>query len=348
MSGKQLIIKIQGERVYFNPAYAIDLRCTNIPYQHIQFRAKRDIYWRVEMTKYEPLVQGLFLKVLSYDDPDLNTFKSQIRKRDIAHITFESIDWGQIEPYLSFYDKGQIKKITDNPFDTQQQHDIRIDTSISLSEVLFKLGYVSFIKRIPEINRQVVFRIPNSYILPEFDCIKFWFSRVLKTKRIKVSATLKREYNTETVIAHSPEIDKINHELIDSIKIQRTYGLMKKPALLAPDKSLFTSDDIFDQFKEETNNVFRQKDLDILQILSDSGKIRNRKQLEYLSGLKQSANNKKIYPPSKFWFPVFSRRRTIQSFCLGNGQLKRNLYMEPGEIRGGHTPAIPTNRRCDQ
>lgn len=307
MSGKQLIIKISNSWISFNPEYSIYIYHSNIPHKHLSFREKKNIYWRVEMTRYDSETQHLYLKILSYDVPDIKAFKSQIPKREVAYVTFESINFDELVRDLSFYDKGQLKSLQSPAIDSFQPKNISIDLTISISNISFKLGYVSFIKRVPEVGSHVIFKIPNDNILPEFDCIKFWFSRILKTKKLKVNATLTYPYNNETVIGKSEEVNKINTELIDSIKIQRTYGLMKKPSVQNPDKSLFTSDDIFDQFKDESSNIFMQNDLDIVQILTDSGKIRNRKQLEYLSGLKQSTTHKiryTLYPSFGFLFLV--------------------------------------------
>jgi hypothetical protein len=74
------------------------------------------------------------------------------------------------------------------------------------------------------------------------------------------------------------------------------------------DKSLFTADEVLDQFETEDNegNAFRQSEADILAMLIQSGKIRNRKQLEYLAGVKQSANYKLRFTRSQqFGFLFF-------------------------------------------
>ncbi len=71
------------------------------------------------------------------------------------------------------------------------------------------------------------------------------------------------------VHATSNEINKINQNLIDGVKILRTLGIAKtlKPSDL--NKGLFTSDDLYslDQKNDLEGNVFKQTEKDILELL---------------------------------------------------------------------------------
>lgn len=167
---------------------------------------------------------------------------------------------------------------------------IRVEFSIYFSDAHFMLGYVTFSKNVKEIGDRIDFKIKNDYILPEFDNIKSWFAKRLKRK-FKVFATIVTTDGKVTdVTSSSPQIDMINAELVDSIKRQRTISIIKPPRISEIDKSLFTSDEIFGEMDSDNveGNVFRQTEQDILNFLLDNHKTRNRKQLEYLSGSKQS------------------------------------------------------------
>jgi hypothetical protein len=167
----------------------------------------------------------------------------------------------------------------------------RVEFTIYFSEALFMLGYVTFTKKIKEVNDKVVFKIKNEYILAEFENIKSWFSKKLKTKKFKVNATITTtDGKVSDFTATSPHIAMIDEELIDSIRYQRTITLTKSPRVHKTDKSLFTADEIFGEMETDDleGNVFRQNEGDILSFLLDNYKIRNRRQLEYLSGSKQA------------------------------------------------------------
>jgi hypothetical protein len=106
-------------------------------------------------------------------------------------------------------------------------------------------------------------------------------------------------YNDQIVerIATSTHIELINPELIDSVKILRTYELIKEPKSSNPGKALFTIDEIFNQFDSEDirGNVFHQTEQDILNILAEKSNARNQKQIDYLSLKRQSEKYKLRY-----------------------------------------------------
>ena len=172
--------------------------------------------------------------------------------------------------------------------------EIRLNFSVPFTDLKFGLGYVSFYKYIHEVGDKINFKIPNENILAEFDFIKTYFARILKTKKIKVKATLVLKNNeVHSVSARSPQILLIDQELIDSVKQLRTFGLTKPPRLTDINKSLFTADEIFESdIEHKSRNIFEQDDNSILKLLLEKSKVRNRKQLEYLAGEVQSPREK--------------------------------------------------------
>jgi len=170
-----------------------------------------------------------------------------------------------------------------------------LEFQVYFSAAYFMLGYVTFSKHISEVGEKVEFKIENDNLLSEFENIKFWFGKKLNTKKFKVYATITTTDGKLTdVTATSPQIAAINEALIDSIKYQRTIALTKSPRIPETDKSLFTAEEIFGEMQSDDieGNVFRQNEQDILSFLLDNHKTRNRKQLEYLAGSKQTRNNK--------------------------------------------------------
>jgi hypothetical protein len=265
----------------------------------------------------------LYVKVIDFDKVEDQGFFDQMPGKEIRTIIFDKLNWLQFEPLLIQYHKAGLYEILYNavadrfgsgqvtslrrgindpdpvtlsqPIEITNGNKITAEFRMYFTEARFRLGYVVFIKYMPELDQNVEFRIKNDNILPEFDQIKPWFSKKLKTRKFKVFAIIHYSENkVQEVIATSKHIDAITPELIEAVKYQRTYGLIKPSMFSNPDKSLFTSDDIFGQFSVDENegNVFNQSDEEILRFLLEKSNIRNRRQLEYLSGMKQSEYNK--------------------------------------------------------
>ena len=174
---------------------------------------------------------------------------------------------------------------------------LNINFSMKFQEATFIDGAVIFKKFIKKIGSQIDFKIENNCILAEFENIKLWFSKILKTKKFNVSAivtSIDRKFSSVT--ASSPEIEMITSNIIESVKYDRTIALTKPPKAVNPDKSLYTTEDIFQLIDPEVQegNVFSQSEPEIIKSLTRTEFVRNRKQLEYLSDTKQT-NKSKIH-----------------------------------------------------
>jgi hypothetical protein len=316
MANKEIIICIHNNRVFFNSDLSISIDDTNIPKEYFARHKHKKILWRIEQRLYQD--NCLTVRLKEFDPDNIEAFQKQEHKKEksIEKLFFENPDWTDLDMVLMGYKKVQIEnslsynyqslfpqvEITSiknkqpESFSNQTQN-ISLNFWVDFSELQFKFGYAAFSQVVEQINRKVDFKIVNDHLLAEFDCIKFWFAKLLKTKRIKVVTNIKmRGHEIIDIEASSVHINKITTELIDSVKYQRTYGLIKSPDIKIPDKSLFTAEDIFNQFEYDIEgNTFKQTELDILSLLSEKSNIRNRSQLQYLSGGKQSEKHKLRY-----------------------------------------------------
>lgn len=194
------------------------------------------------------------------------------------------------------------------------------EAKIYFNDAVFELGFISFPYKSKVLKESFNLKIENHYLLPEFNAIRNYFPKALGGKKqfsIKVRFTLTDKKVTDTLTT-SPEIDRINEDLLDSVKRMRISGLTKTPLQIAVDKSLFSSADIFDSFKEEEKdgNVFNQSEQDILNMLIEAGNIRNARQLQYLSGSKHSASHKLRFTlKPNFGFLFFIEGVTKNHFC---------------------------------
>lgn len=175
---------------------------------------------------------------------------------------------------------------------------LNVNFSLKFQEATFIDGSVIFRKFIKKVGNHIDFKIDNRFILEEFDNIKLWFSKKLKTKKFNVIATITLiDRIFSDVTASSPEIEMITTDIIESVKYDRTIALTKPPKTINPDKSIYTTEDIFQLIDPEVRegNVFNQSGPEIIKSLTDTEFVRNRKQLEYLSDNKQSDNSKIHY-----------------------------------------------------
>lgn len=319
---KELIIKVDNQDIHLSPKLTIPIEHTNIPIEHCKFRTHKDIFWKVELLEYNENNKCWKMKVIDYFTNDIQNFNHQKSTREVHRIAFEKFDWPKLEQHLSSYQTIKLLNVldyhdTDGYFreETTQKRVPVIKTyktefSVYFSEAIFKLGYVTFSKNIKEIGNKLDFKIENDYILAEFDNIKTWFAKKLKTKKFKVNANINTTDGIITeIFAISPQIAMIDAELIDSIRYQRIVALTKAPKISNTDKSLFTAEEIFEEMVTDDveGNVFKQNEQDILSFFLNHHKTRNRKQLEYLSGSKHSMNVKlrfTLHPNFGFLFLI--------------------------------------------
>jgi len=192
---------------------------------------------------------------------------------------------------------------------------LKINFPVKFQDATFIAGFVTFKKFIKQVGIQIEFKIKNDYILEEFDNIKLWFSKMLKSKRFDVSAiitTIDRHFSEAS--ASSPQIDMITPNIIESVKYDRTIALTKPPKTTNPDKSLYSTEDIFNLMDPDIKegNVFNQSEPDIIKSLTQTDHVRNRKQLEYLSDIKQTTKSKIHYtlnPLFGFLFLIEGKER---------------------------------------
>jgi len=337
MEPREIIFRIGNDRISLNSSLSIPIEQTNIPYAHMTFKTHQEIFWRVEVIDYEENHKSLRVKVQQYKASDTSNFQNQQLNEWIEQILFEKFDWEQLEPQLATYKKIELRQILTNlesdPFSRAQMSyqaatnssgkeiaplplSLRTITDeywVSFNDVHFKLGYVSFKKQVRGVYEELDFIIKNEYVLPEFDSVKFWFSKKLKTKRIKVSISVDlRNHEVTGCTATSTQIDQITPELVDSIKYEQALALTKREGITSTDKTLFTHEEIFSRIgmDDAPGNAFNQTEDDILSILREKDNVRNRKQLAYLAGKKQTENHKLYYtlrPNFGFMFLIEER-----------------------------------------
>ena len=120
---------------------------------------------------------------------------------------------------------------------------------IPIEELEFHYGSVVFKYPINEMNTNLEFQVENIEIRPEFEVLKPYFIKTLKSKTISVELCAEFE-NGKLVsqLALSPDIDRINKEVVEGVKFQFLNKALLKQ--FTPKKqNIFTFDEL--QYKEK-------------------------------------------------------------------------------------------------
>lgn len=234
----------------------------------------------------------------------IQQFATQQPKFLFRSIVFKDLKWRALEKTLNIYRRHQFSDISDANLlqdqtfasETEAETDSfpykKIDFKVShpLKKTRFQLGYVELEKKIKGLRAKVTLVIENPHILPEFEPIKSYFAKIIGKKTIEITGTI--AINSDGSIdtnAHSEEIKQINEDSITAVKRLKLWNSISKPTIKTIDKSLFTSQDFFDTEEEALlGNTYRKNEKKLLEDILGFEQIRNRKQLQYLSGKLQS------------------------------------------------------------
>jgi superfamily II DNA or RNA helicase len=95
------------------------------------------------------------------------------------------------------------------------------EIKIPIEEIEFRYGSVAFKYLIPETKTELEFEIENLEVRPEFEVLKPYFAKALKSKNIKIYIHAEFE-NSKLVsqLATSADIEKINREVIEGVKFK--------------------------------------------------------------------------------------------------------------------------------
>ena len=308
---KTIILKVNNKGLFYNEEACIEWKNTNLPADDFLLHSHTEIYWEVELISFDKNEKKLFITIHNYNSVQIERFKQQQAKLPINSISIKELSEKKFKAQLSYYKLGSLnhlwieeeesylpthQRVKLSPFENNQQKNtfnpqqakrvIQLIQREKLMDTTFGLGVVKLSPFIEEIGYHLEMVIENDFIVPEFNHIKAYFAKALKTKKITLRATIELEGETvKNVRARSEELEKINDDLIQIVRSIAIEKTLEKPVVVAIDKSLFTGDELFDNFQEEKmGDVFDRSDDELLkEILSLKG-VRNAKQLQYLAG----------------------------------------------------------------
>ena len=105
--------------------------------------------------------------------------------------------------------------------DSKNLFKIEKKIKIPIEELEFRYGVIAFKYETPELNIELDFEVENLEIRPEFDVLKPYFVKLLKTKNVSIN--IYAEFENDKLVsqlATSNDLEKINREIIDSVKFR--------------------------------------------------------------------------------------------------------------------------------
>lgn len=298
MTGQELKILFRQDKAYLTADRPMTFEQLGLP--DIAKTFKEPAFWTIKVLNHRENEKKIFCEITSYQNGETDFGSSQKlladKLNDLQIVTFKSIDTTGLLKTLAG-NSGVVRPIKFVPVDrtpiqqtefVRQPHKVSIKETfyVPLKNVRFKLGGVSFDKKFKEHKKTLELTIPNYDIREEFDAVKNYFANVLKTKKIEVTVDIEITDNEVTSIeAKSPEIEKIDKQLIDNVKFEFVKSTTKKKINVEIDKTLFTMDEYFDTFADDKfkSNTFYNNDKELFEDLLTISNTKHYKHLRFLS-----------------------------------------------------------------
>lgn len=320
---RNLILKCYHDRIFYCKYKSVNVEATSLSYLVPNFFHlfwNTPVYWEVVLVTNDKKLRHISVQIIDYDAKKEAAFEKQKTDTQLKFIHISKFDNNKItdnwfgerivetEPLQDnnlisefdgiFDDEDDSKSINDVEQESKKETREPVIKTIKLkpfhvhfSESRFQLGYIQLSRFVNEAGKELEFRIYNENLLVEFEVIKPGIIKLLKRKTFdvnpKVFKTINGKPDVAVIEATSEVIEKINDNLIKIVKQRRIKKLTSQPDNLKPDKSLFSSDEVYSAFKEEEElgNMFREDENELLNILCEEYKVRNYKQLQYLASM---------------------------------------------------------------
>lgn len=150
---------------------------------------------------------------------------------------------------------------------------------VPIEQLEFRYGSIVFKYSIPELKTELEFEIENLEVRPEFDVLKPYFSKALKSKNVKIN--IHAEFENDKLIsqlATSNDVEKINREVIEGVKFTFVSKNIIGRPLLQNENLL----DINQVQGEKTNSLYKSGE-ELLEDILKKENFKHHKHLQFLS-----------------------------------------------------------------
>lgn len=153
--------------------------------------------------------------------------------------------------------------------------------TIPIDKLDFRYGTIAFKYNVSEMQVELELEIENDKVRPEFDVLKPYFIKIFKSRKIK--ANIYAEFQAGKLIsqiATSDDLERINREIIESVKFQFIEKrILGKRYLPGNDINLLD----LEHLQEEDGSLFYQSEEELLDDLLNKKKVKHYRQLRYLA-----------------------------------------------------------------
>ncbi|MFZ1825743.1 MAG: DEAD/DEAH box helicase family protein [Chitinophagales bacterium] len=150
---------------------------------------------------------------------------------------------------------------------------------IPIEQLEFRYGSISFKHSIPELKTELEFEIENLEVRPEFEVLKPYFSKAIKSKNVKID--IHAEFENDKLIsqlATSNDVKKINREVIEGVKFTFvSKNIIGRPLL--QNKNLLD----INQIQGEKSNSLYNSGAELLEDILKKENFKHHKHLQFLS-----------------------------------------------------------------
>jgi len=188
-----------------------------------------------------------------------------------------NIHYRKLEMQRTLFDLPQE---SDFAITSNEEKTIEKNVKVPIDTIDFLYGSVQFYFQVPQLEKTILFDIENLNIRPEFEVLKPYFEKILKSKSISVNINIIIE-NAVIIAqsAQSDDINKLNREVVEGVRfrfVEKTFfrknGLVhRQPELQQEIKSEQDNKSLYPSGEELLNDVLLK------------GNFRHQKHLRYLS-----------------------------------------------------------------
>jgi len=175
-----------------------------------------------------------------------------------------------------FAEPENTESISNNLFTVEKK------IKVSIDQLDFRYGAIAFKYNLPDIQTELEFEVENDEIRPEFDVLKPYFAKILKSKMVEINIYAEfQEGKLISQIATSDDLEKINREIIESVKFRFIEkSIIGKRYLSDTDESILD----LSQIQEDHNgSSFYGSEEELLNDLLKNKNVRHYRQLRYLA-----------------------------------------------------------------
>ena len=150
---------------------------------------------------------------------------------------------------------------------------------VPIEQLEFRYGSVVFKHSVTELKTEIEFEIENLEVRPEFEVLKPYFAKALKSKNVKIDIHAELE-NDKLIsqLATSKDVEKINREVIEGVK----FTFVSKNII---GKQLLQNENLLDinQIQSGEGNSLYTSGEELLEDVLKKGNYKHQKHLQFLS-----------------------------------------------------------------